>query len=258
MSNHKIIAFLNHYMHKDDYKYYQSITELSKNKNTGNSLIGHSLKMLDMDELSKYVNKNVPIKDKHTSADALEYYMHKGKLNVILIEFKEIDINTQSNDEILSEIIVEINGNNSSSCKHHIDNLERMKDIVKKETTELLRIKAFETLFSIIPHLYSLYENDKDEMMKYLFHDCSLKFMFVSNINSKSETPNNSNRRLVYSRQESLRASVKTLNRMKIEPFSDVILCSDTDFLEVHIPNFEKFKTKTIYNYYNHLLVIHV
>ncbi|KZX10338.1 hypothetical protein [Methanobrevibacter filiformis] len=118
-----------------------------------------------------------------------------------------------------------------------------MKSIVKKEYTEILRIKLFESVFSIIPCLLKLnHLDDIKGLKKHIFVDCNLKFIFVSNINKPlSKSPNISNK-YAYTRHQSLKDAVKSLNRMKHEPFNEIVLCDEDDFKNSYLTKFKRYK----------------
>lgn len=225
--NQKLQNFLDNYENDDNFL--DTITEISKCGPNDDYIINDS-KLLSMDKICDHVHNELcgarRNKPKHSSVDAIKYVISNDIFKTFFIEFKRVDLDKESAKKILEKLIEEIiNDNSNSVYKSFLGDLNFIKNSVGKEISLDLKLKPFESLYSIIPHLYDIYVRDNDfedtELMKYFLNDCKHTYIVVSNVYSKSSNKSN--------RQQDLKRSFKSIHRLAPKVFEKVELFDEKE-----------------------------
>lgn len=188
--------------------------------------------MWDMDELCDYSNKNScgskRNKPKCSSVDAFAYLILNNengpKIRFYLIEFKKIDLKKELDKNIIENIIKDIKIDANSKYVKYLSDLEYVKSFLGKEIMLKLRLKPYETLFSVFPYLYTLFDctDEKNDVLNYMLFNCEHYYIIVSNVNEEIISESRTNK------HSSLQRKFKNISRIKPNKF-DKILLHDED-----------------------------
>ena len=154
-------------------------------------------------------------KSKPSSTDALEFQFKNDKFKVYLIEFKRLDTEKPSEKEELKALITKIK--DDSGYSEFIKTLRFIQTYLDDMTSLDLKLKPFESLFSVIPHLCKMqFKDEYSDILEHLINNCEHRYIVVSNVNSP--TPNKN------SRHYSFQMSFKSIKRLEMGIFEEILL----------------------------------
>jgi hypothetical protein len=182
------------------------------------------------DEAVRYISENESRNiNSFNSVDGLFYFHDRNnQLKLIFIEFKTFS-DTENNNFSLNQEC----SNNEHCC--YVDIIEKLEEeksknnnMVKNEIKKNLRLKAFESLYSVFPYLIDKFSHignlsERDKMgLKYFLYNAPKAFYVVFN----DFTENNEFSRRIYNNEDYF-----NITKMSKYPYDIVKTLNDRQFM---------------------------
>jgi len=230
-------------------KYYKTVTIVSttKSKNPKPCIINDDICLISLEDVKKDLLNEIPLyRDRcqkcekagkkckatfsYSVVDALFITEDDDLISLNLIEFKRLNIHEKyevSGDEIrkLDELINDL----PDELKNHVEILEHAKDAFVKKHNAQLKLKCYESLYSIIPHYYIQYCKEKEKKhdvhgFQLFLKDCEINFALVYEFEEVDEINNKSGRRPKEHRYQHCKNDAKSLQRIRDFNFNNVCI----------------------------------
>ena len=218
--------------------------------------------MISLDDIVSYCTKNkIPFsrrncddcvniqmcksKFHHSSVDGLFTRFNKDYCHFFLFEFKKY--NVHDSEEISGYEIRELNNfyhyikeylkqRCPKKKEHYKKVLKKTKKKLRNKEKDLLKLKSYETIYSVIPHMFIEYCIKKDipydiESIRSFLFNCKFSLYLVYNYRDLNPYPNKSGIRMHQHRSRNCEKDVFNLQRIRDFNFHDVdIIAGPIDF----------------------------
>lgn len=262
----------------DDNTFYKTVSEISVSNNDeppskkNSCIYNDDIEMISLDDVVMECTKNnIPhsricecVNDSefckasfhHASVDGLYIKFYENKCHFFLFEFKKYDVrksNQISGYEIrrlenLSSDIDNFSELNSEKRKKYKKLFNKIKSKLSNKEKDLLKLKAYESVYSVIPQMYIEYclknniDYDIAELKTFLF-ECNFSFYLVYNYFGREETENKSGFRKDLVNSRNCSKDVYNIQRIRDYNFKDVDIISGSSDFEKTINLIEEFTT---------------